>query len=88
MARIALPVAAILPELCSLYFFKWRIFFNSLLFSGKTAFLQISAKFATRFEKIFFSSEISLDKDANRCKTLFCSSIDSGDMREKHKFQK
>ena len=34
-------------------FSKWRIFFNSLLFSGKTAFLQISADFVTGFEKLF-----------------------------------
>ena len=33
---------------------KWRIFSNSLLFSGKTAFLQISADFVTKFEKLFF----------------------------------
>ena len=39
------------------YFFifsKWRILFNRLLFSGKTAFLQISADFVTEFKKIFF----------------------------------
>ena len=35
-------------------FTKWRIFSNSLLFSGKTAFLSISADFVTRFEKFFF----------------------------------
>ena len=33
---------------------KWQIFSNSLLFSGKTAFLQISADFLTRFVKFFF----------------------------------
>ena len=37
-----------------LNFSKWRIFSNSLLFSGKTAFLQISADFVTEFEKFFF----------------------------------
>ena len=35
-----------------LNFSKWRIFFNSLLFSDKMAFMQISADFVTRFEKI------------------------------------
>ena len=38
-----------------------RIFFKSLLSSGKTAFLQISADFATGFEN-------SSDKDVNKCK--------------------
>ena len=37
--------------------------------------------------RIWFSSKISSDKDANRCKLLFCSSSGSGDIREKHKFQ-
>ena len=35
-------------------FSKRRIFSNSLLFSGKTAFLQISVDFLTGLEKIFF----------------------------------
>ena len=35
-------------------FSKWRIFSNGLLFSGKTAFLPISADFVIRFEKLFF----------------------------------
>ena len=34
-----------------LNFSKWWIFFNNLLFSGKTASLQISADFVTGFEK-------------------------------------
>ena len=37
-----------------LIFLKWRIFSNSLLFSGKTAFLQISADFVTGFQNFFF----------------------------------
>ena len=37
-----------------LNFSKWRIFSNSLLFSVKTAFLQISADFVTGFEKFLF----------------------------------
>ena len=36
---------------------------------------------------MIFSSESSSDKDANKCKKLFCSSSGSGDIREKHKFQ-
>ena len=39
-------------------FSKWRIFSDSLLFSGKTVFLQISAVYVTGFET-------SSDKDAN-----------------------
>ena len=35
-----------------LIFSTWQIFSNSLLFSGKTAFLQISAVFVTGFENI------------------------------------
>ena len=34
-----------------LYFSKWRTFSNSLLFLGKTAFLQTSVDFETGFEK-------------------------------------
>ena len=37
-----------------LNFLKWWIFSNSLLFSGKTEFLQIPADFVTGFEKLFF----------------------------------
>ena len=37
-----------------LIFSKWRIFSNSLLFSGKTAFKKISAHFVTGFQKLFF----------------------------------
>ena len=37
-----------------LNFSKWRIFSNTLLFSGKTAFLKISADFVTGFQKSFF----------------------------------
>ena len=37
-----------------LIFSRWRIFSNSLLFSAKTAFLQISADFVTGFKKFFF----------------------------------
>ena len=58
-------------------FSKRRIFSNSILFCGKTAFLQISADFATRLETFFF-----------HLIALVCSSSGSGDMRKKHKFQK
>ena len=34
---------------------------------------------------LFFPAD--KDKDANRCWKLFYSSSDSGDIREKHKFQ-
>ena len=37
-----------------LNFSKWRIFSNSLLFSGKTALLKISADFVTVFAKTNF----------------------------------
>ena len=63
-------------------------FFFSLLFSDKTAFFQTSADFVNGFEKQI-SSESSSNKDANRCKKLFCSSSGSGDsICEKHIFQK
>ena len=51
-----------------LNFSKWRIFSNSLFFSGKTVFLQISADYVTGFEKLFCHFKSSLDEDANRCK--------------------
>ena len=37
-----------------LNFPKWSIFFNSLLFSGKITFFQISADFETGFKKFLF----------------------------------
>ena len=57
-------------------------------FSGKTAFLKIFADFETRFQKLFFSSESSLENYANKSKKLFCSSSGSVNIREKHIFQK
>ena len=47
---------------------------NRLLFSGKTAFLKISADFVIGFEKS--------DEDANRLIQLFCISSDSGNICE------
>ena len=41
-----------------LNFSKRRIFFNSLLFSGKTAFLQISADFVIGFLKLLFHLKV------------------------------
>ena len=45
-------------------------FFLSITFSEKTAFLQIQLDFVTGFEKFFYPSESSSDKDANRCKVV------------------
>ena len=53
----------------------------------KTAFLQRSAGFVTRFKKIYFFIW-KLLKDVNKSKYFICSSSGSGDIREKHKFQK
>ena len=64
-------------------FFQNGGFFLITYFSGKSAFLQISADFVTEYKKLFFSS----DKDSIICKELFCSSRGSGDIREKHNFQ-
>ena len=69
------------PSIHEIYFFdfsKWRIFSNSYLFSGKTAFLQISA---TGFKKLFFhlkARQTRMQRDTNNF---------SGEIREKHKFQ-
>ena len=52
-------------------------------FSGKTVFLQISADFLTGFEKLFFPSESSSDKNVKKIKELFCSSSGFGNIREK-----
>ena len=41
-------------EKINLNFSKWRIFSNNLLFSVKTAFLQISDVFVTGYEKFLF----------------------------------
>ena len=57
-------------------FSKWGIFSNSLLFPGKTAFLQISADFVTAFEKFLFHL-----KDLQ--KKLFCGLNSFGGMGEK-----
>ena len=51
---------------------KWRIFFNSLFFSVKTAFLQISADFVSGFEKFLFrlkALETRMQIDANTVKS-------------------
>ena len=39
-------------------------------------------------ETCLYVSSSSSDKHANRCKKLFCSSRGSGDIHEKHIFQK
>ena len=43
-----------LHEIKFLIFLKWRIFSSSLLLSGKTAFLQISADIVTGLQEFFF----------------------------------
>ena len=45
---------AYIREKIYLSFSKWRIFYNSLLFSVKIAFFQISADFVNGFEKFIF----------------------------------
>ena len=76
-----------------------KIFFqiwskNQLLFAKnaflpeKVSFRGISADFVTGFEKFFFSSESSSDKDAKRCKYFFLSSSGFGDIHEKQSLNK
>ena len=65
-------------------FSKWLIFSDSLLFSGKTAFLQISADFGTEFEKLFFHLKTFQKRMQIDVKNFFVA----GDISEKDKFQK
>ena len=55
-------------------FSKWWIFFNSLLFFWQNSVFENISWFCDQTSQIIFSSESSSDKNANRCKTLVCSS--------------
>ena len=54
-----------------------KILSNTLRFSGKTAFLQVTADFVTGAgsEKIIFHLKAFLDEDAKRCKKFFAAQM-------------
>ena len=66
---------------------KWRIFSNSLLFSGKTAFLQISADFVAGFEKFVFHLKARQKRVLIDENNFFCSLIGSGEYAKNTSFK-